>query len=135
MGVDTGIKVPAVAYIAGQSARFSGNGREMRYKRRKFYARRKKLQRFKKKKSVKRTKHKENRWMKDVNHKISRKIVNYAHSQGVATNAMDKKRILHKNMHFIEIFILSGTSTKPLEETVSVPYVRVCGPHHEYRKH
>ncbi|MFL5663057.1 MAG: RNA-guided endonuclease TnpB family protein [Ktedonobacteraceae bacterium] len=85
MGVDTGIKVPAVAYIVGQSARFYGNGRQMRYKRRKFYARRKKLQHFKKKRSVKRTKNKESRWMKDVNHKISRKIVNHAHVQGVAT--------------------------------------------------
>src|SRR5436853_1632586 len=85
MGVDTGIKVPAVAYIAGQSARFYGNGREMRYKRRKFYARRKKLQHFKKKRSVKRTKNKESRWMKDVNHKISRKIVNHAHQRRVAT--------------------------------------------------
>jgi putative transposase len=85
MGVDTGIKVPAVAYIAGQSARFYGNGREMRYQRRKFYARRKKLQRFKKRKSVKRTKNKESRWMKDANHKISRKIVNYAHREGVDT--------------------------------------------------
>src|SRR5437879_12905968 len=66
MGIDTGIKVPAVAYIAGKSARFYGNGQEMRYKRRKFYARRKKLQHFKKKKSVKRTKNKESRWMKDV---------------------------------------------------------------------
>src|SRR5207248_3045369 len=85
MGVDTGIKVPAVAFIAGQSARFYGNGREMRYKRRKFYARRKKLQHFKKKKTLSRTKNKESRWMKDINHKISRKIVNYAHTQGVAT--------------------------------------------------
>ena len=85
MGVDTGIKVPAVAYIAGKSARFYGNGRAMRYKRRKFYARRKKLQHFKKRKSVKRTKNKESRWMKDANHKISRKIVNYAHEQGVGT--------------------------------------------------
>jgi IS605 OrfB family transposase len=85
MGIDTGIKVPAVAYIAGKSARFYGNGREMRYKRRKFYARRKKLQHFKKKKSVKRTKNKESRWMKDVNHKISRKIVNHAQKLGVAT--------------------------------------------------
>ena len=85
MGVDTGIKVPAVAYIEGLSARFYGNGRHMRYKRRKFYARRKKLQRFKKKKSVKRTKNKESRWMKDVNHKISRKIVNYARKEAVVT--------------------------------------------------
>jgi putative transposase len=85
MGVDIGIKVPAVAYIAGQSARFYGNGRQIRYKRRKFYARRKKLQRFNKKKSVKRTKNKESRWMKDVNHKLSRKIVNYAESRGVGT--------------------------------------------------
>jgi putative transposase len=85
MGVDTGIKVPAVAYIEGSSARFYGNGRHMRYKRRKFYARRKKLQQFKKKKTLSRTKHKESRWMKDVNHKLSRKIVNYAQQQGVAT--------------------------------------------------
>jgi IS605 OrfB family transposase len=28
---------------------------------------------------------KESRWMKDVNHKLSRKIVNYAKTQGVAT--------------------------------------------------
>jgi IS605 OrfB family transposase len=85
MGVDTGIKVPAVAYIEGKSARFYGNGRQMRYKRRTFYARRKKLQHFKKKRSVKRTKNKESRWMKDVNHKLSHKIVNYAHKEGVAT--------------------------------------------------
>jgi putative transposase len=90
MGVDTGIKVPAVAYIAEKSAMFYGYGRHMRYKRRKFYARRKKLQHFKKKKSVKRAKNKESRWMKDVNHKISRKIINYAKLQGVGTIKVEK---------------------------------------------
>ena len=96
MGVDTGIKVPTVAYIAGQSARFYGNGRYMRYKRRKFYARRKKLQKFKKKKSVKRIKNKESRWVKDVNHKISCKIVNYAHEQGVGTIKVEKLEGIRK---------------------------------------
>lgn len=43
MGVDLGIKCPAVSYSTNGKIRFYGNGRENRYKRRKFYAKRKKL--------------------------------------------------------------------------------------------
>ena len=85
MGIDLGLKVPAVAYVSGKGARFFGNGRYQRYMRRRFYARHKKLQKAKKTRAVKKSKGKEARWMKDINHKLSRQIVNHAHEQGVGT--------------------------------------------------
>jgi putative transposase len=85
MGIDLGLKVPAVTYVGGKGTRFFGNGRYQRHMRRRFYARRKKLQKAKKTRAVKKSKGKERRWMKDINHKLSRQIVNHAHAQGVGT--------------------------------------------------
>src|SRR5713101_4001933 len=48
MGIDLGIKVPAVAYVSGKGNRFFGNGRYQRHMRRRCYARRKQLQKAKK---------------------------------------------------------------------------------------
>ncbi len=85
MGVDLGIKVPAVVYVRGRGARFFGNGRYQRHMRRRFYARRKKLQKAKKTRAVKKSQGKERRWMKNINHQLSRQIVNHARAQGVGT--------------------------------------------------
>ena len=85
MGVDLGIKVPAVAHIGGTGTRFFGNGRSQRSMRRRFYARRKTLQKAKKTRAVRKSKGKEARWMKTINHQLSRQIVNHAHAQGVGT--------------------------------------------------
>ncbi len=85
MGIDLGMKVPAVAYVSGKGARFFGNGRYQRYMRRRFYARRKSLQKVKKVRAVKKSQGKEVRWMKNINHKLSRQIVNHAAEQGVGT--------------------------------------------------
>jgi putative transposase len=85
MGVDLGVKVPAVAYVSGKGTRFFGNGRYQRSMRRRFYARRKELQRAKKTRALKKSKGKEARWMKNVNHQLSRQIVTHAQEQGVAT--------------------------------------------------
>lgn len=85
MGIDLGIKVPAVTYIQGKGMRFFGNGRTIRHRRRRFYARRKKLQKAKKIRAVRKSKGKEARWMKNINHQISRQIVSQAHDQGVGT--------------------------------------------------
>lgn len=85
MGVDLGIKVPAVSYTQGVGARFFGNGRYQRYMRRRFYSQRRKLQKAKKTRAVKSRQNKESRWMRDINHKLSRQIVNHAHSAGVGT--------------------------------------------------
>jgi IS605 OrfB family transposase len=83
MGVDLGIKVPAVSYTRGYGGKFFGNGRYQRAKRRQFYARRKKLQKAKKTRAVRKTQGKESRWMRNVNHQLSRQIVDHAQSQGV----------------------------------------------------
>ncbi len=85
MGIDLGIKVPAVAYVGGKGTRFFGNGRYQRHMRRRFYARRKKLQKAKKVRAIKKSEGKEARWMKNINHQLSRQIVNHAHAQGVGT--------------------------------------------------
>jgi IS605 OrfB family transposase len=85
MGIDLGIKVPAVAHVGGKGTRFFGNGRYQRMMRRRFYSRRKKLQTAKKGHAVKKSKGKESLWMKDINHKLSRHIVDHAHEQGVGT--------------------------------------------------
>jgi putative transposase len=85
MGIDLGIKVPAVVYVGGRGSRFFGNGRYQRAKRRQSYARRKQLQKAKKGRAVKKSQGKERRWMKNINHQLSRQIVNHASEQGVGT--------------------------------------------------
>ena len=89
MGVDLGIKCPAVSYSTDGKVRFFGNGRENRYKRRKFYARRKKLQKAKKLRAIKRISDKEARFMKDRDHQVSRSIVNEVIRQGAKVIALE----------------------------------------------
>ncbi len=83
MGVDLGIKVPAVSYTPGYGGKFFGNGRYQRAKRRQLYAHRKRLQKAKKIRAVRKSQGKETRWMTNINHQLSRQIVNHAHDQGV----------------------------------------------------
>jgi putative transposase len=85
MGIDLGIKVPAVVYVNGKGSRFFGNGRYQRAIRRQFYARRKRLQKARKVRALKKSQGKERRWMKNINHQLSRQIVNHAYEQGVGT--------------------------------------------------
>ena len=89
MGVDLGIKCPAVSSSTNGKIRFYGNGRENRYKRRKFYARRKKLQKARKLRAIKRISDKEAHFMKDRDHQVSRAIVNEAIRQGAKVIALE----------------------------------------------
>src|SRR5260370_28421360 len=52
MGIDLGIKVPAVAYVGGKGTRFFGNGRYQRHMRRRFYAPLKKLQKARRPRAI-----------------------------------------------------------------------------------
>jgi len=83
MGVDLGIKIPAVVHSIGKGARFFGNGREQRFRRRHFYRQRKALQQAGKTRAVKARQGKERRWMRAVNHTLSHRIVSHAQQQGV----------------------------------------------------
>jgi IS605 OrfB family transposase len=100
MGVDLGIKVPAVVHIIGKGQSFFGNGRQQRAKRRQFYARRKDLQQAKKVRAVRKSQGKEHRWMRDINHQLSHQIVSHAKTQGVGVIRMEhlagiRPRITH----------------------------------------
>lgn len=83
MGIDLGVKCPAVAVTSNGKTKFYGNGRQNKQKRRKFAAKRKKLGKAKKLKAIKKSRNKEQRWMTDQDHKISRAIVNDAVVNGV----------------------------------------------------
>ena len=98
MGIDLGVKCPAVSYDTNGRIRFYGNGRKNRYIRRKFFDERRKLQQKKKYRVIKRRKNKERRIMKDVNHKISRQIINEALNQGLSIIKMESLRNIRKGI-------------------------------------
>jgi putative transposase len=90
IGVDLGIKIPAVIHILGKGTRYSGNGRYQRAKRRQFYAHRTRLQQAGKVRAVRKSEGKERRWMRDINHKLSRQIVTHAQQQGVGIIRLER---------------------------------------------
>lgn len=90
MGVDLGLKCPAVAVTSTGKTRFFGNGRQNKYMKRKFRSSRRKLGKLKKLPAIKKLDDKEQRWMKDQDHKMSRQIVNLAIQEGVGTIRLEQ---------------------------------------------
>ena len=106
MGVDLGIKCPAVSYCSDGSVKFYGNGRKNKYMRRHYAYLRKKLQTSKKIKTVKRINDKEQRIMRDIDHKLSHDIVLTAVAHNVKVikleqlqNIRSTTRTSRKNNH------------------------------------
>jgi len=117
MGVDLGLKVPAVAVTGSGKTKFFGNGRMNKYMRRRHKARRKALGKAKKKKAIAKLGNREQRWMRDQDHKISREIISFAISQEVDTIRMEQlanirrtartSRKNEKNLHTWSFYRLS----------------------------
>lgn len=106
MGVDLGIKCPAVSYCSDGSIKFYGNGRKNKYMRRHYAYLRKKLQTSKQLKAVKRINDKEQRIIRDIDHKISHDIVKTAVAHNVKVikleqlqNIRSTTRTSRKNNH------------------------------------
>ncbi len=106
MGVDLGIKCPAVSYCPDGSVKFYGNGRKNKYIRRHYNNLRKRFQKAKKPKAVVKINNKEQRITKDIDHKLSREIVNMAKAHGVSViklerlqNIRSATRTSRKNNH------------------------------------
>ncbi|WLR44502.1 transposase (plasmid) [Bacillus carboniphilus] len=78
MGVDLGLKVPAVAVTDDDKTNFFGNGRKNKYVKRYFRKKRQRLGKDKKISAIRSLDDKEQRYMKDQDHKVSRSIVNFA---------------------------------------------------------
>lgn len=78
LGVDLGLKVLAVASTTERKTRFFGYGCKAKCIRRKYRAKRRKLGKLKKLKAIRKLNNKEQRVMTDLNHKISRRVVDFA---------------------------------------------------------
>lgn len=85
MGVDLGIKCPAVSVTSNNKTKFYGNGRQNKFVRRRYAKHRKKLGEAKKQKAISKSRNKEQRWMTDQDHKTSRAIVDEAIKQNIST--------------------------------------------------
>ncbi len=90
MGIDLGVTIPAVVHVVGKGTRYLGNGRYQRMMRRRFYARRKQMQQAGKIRAVRQSQGKERRWIRDVNHTLSRQIVAHAQAQGVGVIRLER---------------------------------------------
>ena len=90
MGIDLGIKCPAVSYISDGNIRFYGNGRKNKYMRRHYKYLRKKLQHAKHMDAVTRIDNKEQRIMKDIDHKISHDIIKTAAAHDVKVIKLER---------------------------------------------
>ncbi|MBS4196018.1 RNA-guided endonuclease InsQ/TnpB family protein [Lederbergia citri] len=117
MGVDLGLKVPAVAVTDDEKVRFFGNGRQNKFKKRKFRSDRKALGKKKKLNAIRSSKDKEQRWMKDQDHKVSRAIVNFAKNNKISVIRLEQlanirqttrtSRKNEKNLHTWSFYRLS----------------------------
>lgn len=96
LGVDLGLKVPAVAVDSQGRTRFFGNGRQNKYKKRKFRSTRKYLGKSKKLNAIKALDNKEQRYMKDQDHKVSRAIVEFARQTKVTTIRLEQLTNIRK---------------------------------------
>lgn len=117
MGVDLGLKVPAVAVTDDDKVRFFGNGRQNKYVKRKFRSKRKALGKKKKLNALRNSMDKEQRWMKDQDHKVSREIVNFAKDNKISVIRLEQlanirqtartSRKNEKNLHSWSFYRLS----------------------------
>lgn len=111
MGIDLGIKCPAVSYISDGSVKFYGNGRKNKYMRRHYKYLRRKLQKAKCMDAVERINNKEQRIMKDIDHKLSHDIIETAVFHHVKTIKLEQlsdirstTRTSRKNNHSLHIW-------------------------------
>jgi len=100
MGIDIGLRQLAVASIKTsrdkEINRQFHNGKQAGFIRKKYRSLRRRLGKSKKVKVIKNIKHKEQRWMTDLNHKISRQLINLAVQEQVGTIIMENLENIRK---------------------------------------
>ncbi|TEB07099.1 putative transposase DNA-binding domain protein [Pelotomaculum schinkii] len=142
MGVDLGLKVPAVAVLENGKTKFFGNGRQNKFIKRKHRSVRRKLGKLKKLKAIKKLHDKEQRWMTDQDHKISRQVVRFAQENNVTTIRLEQlsgirqtartSRKNEKNLHTWSFYRLAQyVEYKAVLAGIKVEYVN---PQHTSQK-
>ena len=134
MGIDLGLKIPAVAVTKEGKTKFVGNGRQNKYIKRMHRATRKKLGKLKKEKAINKLNNKEQRWMQDTDHKVSRQLISFAKENNVSVIRMEKlanirnttrtSRKNEKNLHTWSFYRLAKfIEYKAILEGIKVEYV------------
>lgn len=95
MGIDIGIKVPAVTYTSDGKINFFGNGRELRYYQRYYRSKYQALQYQKNHKKMKQMNHKLHHKLNDVDHKIAKAIINYAITKNIGIIKMEQLKYIN----------------------------------------
>ncbi|WP_206915786.1 RNA-guided endonuclease TnpB family protein [Alicyclobacillus suci] len=94
MGIDVGLRFLAVAAVGTKTFFFKGN--QAAFIRRRYASLRRRLGKAKKLDAIRKLGHKEQRWIRDFNHKISRQIVNHAIANGVGIIRMENLTSIRK---------------------------------------
>lgn len=134
MGIDLGLKIPAVAITEKGKTIFCGNGRKNKYTKRKHRSLRRKLGKLKKQGAINKLNNREQRWMQDQDHKVSRQLVNFAKSNNISTIRLEKlsgirqtartSRKNEKNLHTWSFYRLAQfIEYKAALEGIKVEYV------------
>lgn len=134
MGIDLGLKIPAVAITEKGKTIFCGNGRKNKYTKRKHRSLRRKLGKLKKQVAINKLNNREQRWMQDQDHKVSRQLVNFARSNNISTIRLEKlsgirqtartSRKNEKNLHTWSFYRLAQfIEYKAVLEGIKVEYV------------
>ncbi len=90
IGIDIGIKVPAVTITSDNKVRFFGNGREIRYLQRRFKKRYQELQHKKQYKKMRILNHKLRKILISYDHVISKNIIKFAVNENVGVIKLEK---------------------------------------------
>jgi len=118
MGIDIGLKQLAVASVQNPNGkeinRQFHNGNQAGFIRKKYRSLRKKLGQAKKVNAIKKINDKEQRWMTDLNHKISRQLINLAVQEQVGTIVMEKLENIRQTAQSLN---RAGSTTKSSSRT------------------
>ncbi|NBK99136.1 MAG: transposase [Erysipelotrichia bacterium] len=90
MGVDLGIRVPAVCVTSNNHVKFVGNGRYIRFIERNLKAKYRKLDKAKNKKAIKKMNHKLANIKFHLDHEYSKTIINFAIEHNVSLIKLEK---------------------------------------------
>lgn len=99
MGIDLGMKCPAVCYTTKHNVRFVGNGRKLKYEIRRLNTDYRKLQRSGNQKKLKRYAHKLHNYKAYIDHCISKEIIEFAKHEGITLIRMEKLLNLQQKFH------------------------------------
>lgn len=95
MGIDIGLKNPAVAYLSDGHVKFFGNGRQLRFFHRSYRKKITMMQRQHQYKKLRNFDHRLSRILRNFDHQVSRSIIDYAVEHDVGLIKLEKLTGIH----------------------------------------